>query len=378
MNIDQFIKKYYEEMTNDEIAEKFGTTESSIRRHMRKLGLSRNGVPATRIRETKEVGLKEKLYQFLKKSKVLWDVESLSTHFDVGVGRIRDTLRELEREGKNVHVSEAGVGISKEIPKEKPTVIDVSKFKHKHYRFGLTADNHLGSKYERMDVLNALFDIWASQGIRDVYQCGNMIEGERHSKFDIHIHGMQNQVDYFVENWPKRKGITTYYVTGDDHEGWYVQDEGVNIGKFIEMASKEAGRTDLVFLGHMEHDIVLKAPNGSSIMRVLHAGGGSSYATSYSVQKIVESYQGGEKPHILLVGHYHKAEYGYPREVHVVQAGCTKDQDSFLRKNKIAAHVGGWTIDFDQSEDGIVHNFRVQFHAFYDKGFYNKAWKYKW
>lgn len=378
MNKEDFIKKHFMEMTNDELAEKFGTSEASIRRMMKKLKLSRNGVPATLNREVKEVGLKEKLYVFLKKSKILWNVESLSTHFNVGVGQIRETLEALERDGKNVHISEAGVAISKEIPKEKPTVIDTSKFKHKHYRFGLTADNHLGSKYERMDVLNALFDIWAEQGIDTVYQCGNMIEGERHSRFDTFVYGMQNQVDYFVDNWPKRKGITTYYVTGDDHEGWYIQDEGVNIGKFMEMTAREKGRTDLVFLGHMEHDILLQAKNGSSIMRVLHAGGGSSYATSYSVQKIVESYQGGEKPHILLVGHYHKAEYGYPREVHVVQAGCTKDQDSFLRKNKIAAHVGGWTIDFDQSEDGTIHNFRVQFHAFYDKGFYNKAWKYKW
>jgi hypothetical protein len=34
------------------------------------------------------------------------------------------------------------------------------------------------------------------------------------------------------------------------------------------------------------------------------------------------SFQGGEKPSVLLIGHYHKFEYCYPREVHVVQTGC--------------------------------------------------------
>jgi hypothetical protein len=189
---------------------------------------------------------------------------------------------------------------------------------------------------------------------------------------------MQNQVDYFVEMWPKRKGMKTYFVTGDDHEGWYVQREGVDIGKFIQMTAETAGRKDLIYLGHMEHDIQFAARKGIATMRLIHAGGGSAYATSYSPQKIVESYQGGEKPNILLIGHYHKAEYGYPREVHALQLGCTEDQTPFMRKLKIQAHVGGWTVDFDQDEFGIIHNFRVQFHAFYDRGYYDKAWKFQW
>ena len=231
-------------------------------------------------------------------------LEQLSDHFNVGVGTIRQAIDSLHKQGINLHVLENAIMVSDSIPKSTPTIIDAKSLVGKKIRFGLTSDNHLGSRYYRADVLNALFDIWANEGITDVYQCGNMIDGEaRFNKFDLVAHGIDGQSAYFVENWPVRKGITTHFVTGDDHEGWYIQREGINIGKFLEDRAKEMGRKDLHYLGHMEHDLVFQGTKQKSVMRLIHAGGGSAYATSYAPQKIVESYQGGEKPQILLVGH---------------------------------------------------------------------------
>lgn len=152
---------------------------------------------------------------------------------------------------------------------------------------------HNCSKYARMDVLNALYDLWADQGITTVYQCGNMIDGEaRFNKGDLLAYGIDGQGDYFVEHWPQRKGITTYFVTGDDHEGWYIQREQVNIGELLEQKARKAGHTDLVYLGHMEHDIVLQAPKGRAILRLIHAGGGSSYATCVDADTEILTGQG--------------------------------------------------------------------------------------
>lgn len=682
-----------------------------------------------------------------KKRKAAWTIEELSDTFDVSVKRVRESLSILHDRGMNLHVDPSG-GLSVHrdgIAPSEPTVIDTASFRGKRIRFGLTGDNHLCSRYARMDVLNALFDIWEADGITDVYQCGNMIDGEaRFNKFDLVTVGMQEQVDYFVEHWPKRKGITTHFVTGDDHEGWWCREAGVDIGRVLQNAARDAGRDDLRYLGHMEHDVILQAPQGRATMRVIHAGGGcftedcspeiltrsrgwvrfadltkfdevatmnpdsrafewqrptaitdelysgkvfrlrnrvldcevtpdhrfmvrngialyhdeqreavgydmpqkahrrvvrgwqtmtaqeivdgyrrqlwqfptacegwqgeltptiqvphraprkyastpitqipdmaiedaaelvawyvaeghahksgsyvtisqyrsvnpenhaaivdlfgrlglgdrvaitdksvrcrsvaltdwlvsecgrlsasvhlpqwlknqpteilrivldvlirgdgwrsgrgfgyrsisrqlaadvceiaqkcgfgittsgrmangkpdysvqirtvqntptlntppeereysgriycctvpngliyvrtngkafwshnSAYATSYAVQKIVESYQGGEKPNILLVGHYHKAEYGYPREVHTVQCGATQDQTPFLRKLKIQSQIGGWTVEFEQDERGLIHRFAPMFHAFYDRDFYKPEtlWRYEW
>lgn len=309
----------------------------------------------------------------------LLTVEDLANLIDTSPHKVGLALEELKKGGHNIMIAAGGsIGLSRDIPKADPLRIDTRKLKGKVLRFGLTADNHLASKYERMDVLNALFDRWQEQGITTVYQAGNIIEGDaRFNKYDTIVHGLEAQSRYLANNWPVRKGMTTYFITGDDHEGWYVQREGVEVGKYMEATCRDAGRNDLVYLGHMEHDIVLQGKKQKSVMRIIHAGGGSSYATSYAPQKIVESYQGGEKPHVLLVGHYHKAEYGYPREVHVVQAGCTCDQTPFMRKNKLQAHVGGWTIEITINDDGVITGFKQEWMPFFDKGFYTNAWNYK-
>lgn len=321
--------------------------------------------------------MKTEVLKFLRTRKNILSVEQIADQFDVSPKRIAAIMEELRKEGHNIQVVHTGVELSKDIPRSKPTRIDVKKLGGHTVRFGLTADNHLGSKYARLDVLNALFDIWYREGITEVFQLGNMIDGEaRFNKFDLLAYGIDGQSKYFAENWPHRKGMTTHFITGDDHEGWYVQREGINIGKHLEHTARSMGREDLKYLGHMEHDFVYHGKKRDVIMRLIHAGGGSAYATSYSVQKIVESYQGGEKPNILLVGHFHKAEYGYPREVHVVQAGCTEDQSPFMRKNKIQAHVGGWIIEFTVSDDGSVTRFKTEWFPFFDKGHYDKAWKY--
>lgn len=364
------------------VGEKFGCAPDYVRKLRRQLGLTGiigNGVGSPAVHKDDLDHVADAIHATLLKSRKAWTVEALSSRLDVGVAKVLKAIGRLEERNVNLRIGRETVEISKEIPQShEPTVIDISKRQDREYTFGLTADNHLCSKYERLDVLNALFDIWERDGVKVVYQGGNMIEGERHSKTDIHTFGLQGQVDYFVEKWPRRKGIVTQFVTGDDHEGWYVQDEGINIGKFMELMAREKGREDLIYLGHMEHDIKLQASNGSAIMRLVHAGGGSSYAISYSLQKIVESYQGGEKPNILLAGHYHKLGYFFPREVHTFLAGCTKDQDSFLRKNKIAAHVGGWTITVKLGEDGSVTSVKSEMHTFFDLGYYDRAWEYKW
>ena len=293
---------------------------------------------------------------------------------------VTESLARLKDAGHNVDVRHEQVSLNKDVQAGNRIVVNSADFfDGKDFKFGALGDTHLYSKYERLDVLNALYDIYEREGITTVYHTGNAVDGEfRFNKFDLQgPSGIGPQIEYFAKNYPQREGITTYFITGDDHEGWWINREAVNIGKLMQDTAESLGRTDLKFIGHVETDIILRAPKGEAVMRVMHPGGGSAYATSYTAQKIVESFQGGEKPHILLIGHYHKLEYGYPREVHVVQTGCTQDQTPFMRKQKIQAHVGGTIIRFHQANTGEINRFSVEFFPFYDRKFYEKGDKYK-
>ena len=318
---------------------------------------------------------------YLAKAKRVVGLDELSDHFDVAIGKVREVIGQLEDRHVNLLHTPFGVGTADAPAPSEPTVIPVRSLKGKPFVFGLTGDNHLCSKYARLDVLNALFDMWAEEGVTTVLQAGNMIDGEaRFNKTDLLVRpGMEAQIEYFIEHWPQRKGIVTEFVTGDDHEGWYIQREGINFGQRLEDSARKAGRTDLRFVGHMEHTYILKAEHGTATMQLLHAGGGSSYAISYTDQKLVESYQGGEKPNIAIVGHYHKFNVGYPREVRTIQVGCTQDQTPWMRKKKIQSQVGGVTLKFQQSKDGLINDFWAKWQPFYDRDFYRGTqWQYHW
>lgn len=334
----------------------------------------RDSTPKQKVK-IDENALYEKVKKALNKPRTIIE---LANEFDQSPKAIENIINTLKDQKYNIKKNNNEYELSATIKQGGNQLIDLTKYKNKSYKIGVVSDNHLNSKYERLDVLNAVYDIFDEEGITEVYNAGNWVDGEaRFNKYDLINTGITPQIKYFVEKYPQRKGITTYFVAGDDHEGWWVQREKIDIGKYTEMEAEKAGRTDLKYLGYIEADVELKAKKGSAKMKIMHPGGGSAYALSYSPQKMIESFQGGEKPHVLVLGHYHKADYIYYRDVHCIQAGCTCDQTPFLRKKKIQVSLGGWILEFEQSEDGAINRMKTEWLTFYNKDYYKKNWYYK-
>jgi len=253
------------------------------------------------------------------------------------------------------------------------THLTVRPDKNGWYRFGAVSDTHLGSKHYREDVLGDLYDFFEKGGIEHVFHGGNWIEGVApFNRYDLAIHTWTDQIQFFIAKYPQRKGITTFYVTGDDHEGWIARREQFNIGNHLQSEAMANGRDDLVHLGYIEADVEVSRTGGrkGTVIRVQHGGGGSSYAISYRPQKIAESWQGGEKPDILILGHYHKLGYFNVRNVHIVMPGCTEDQSTFMRKQSIEAHVGGVMVEVRLDSRNTITDFRTHFKTYYDRRYY--------
>jgi predicted phosphodiesterase len=321
-------------------------------------------------------GLPDRIKVHLRRSQTRQTVEEIADQFGVCPRQVREAIASLEGDCVLLDRSGDSVLLERDMsPHEIPLTIDFTKYRETEVPIGVVADQHIGSKYERMDVLESIFDRFASYGVQTVYQCGNIIDGEaRFNKFDIYVHGVEDQISNLIQKWPQRPGMTTHFVTADDHEGWYVQREHIYIGRRIEQDAYAAGRDDLRHLGYMERDIEYKQEGGSSRVRIMHAGGGSTYATSYTSQKYVESLQGGDKPQIVFVGHFHKFDYSYPRNVHIIQPGTTEDQTPFMRKKRIEAHVGGCVFWVKQNEIGIFTSVKIEWLPYYDKRFYEFKW----
>jgi hypothetical protein len=230
-------------------------------------------------------------------------------------------------------------------------------------RFGSTSDNHMCNKWQQLTFLNHLYDIYQQEGITTVYNGGDLSDGFYKNR-PSHIYelmpgmaGADAQADYIINKYPSRKGITTKFITGN-HDDTHIMNGGVNIGRII---AKE--RSDMIYLG-MGNAKVNITPN--CIVEINHPGDGAAYALSYSLQKLIDSMQGGEKPNILLNAHHHKAMYlPVYRNIHAFETGTTEAQTPFMKGKKIAANMGGWIIEAHVDKEGTITRCKGEFIALY-------------
>lgn len=150
--------------------------------------------------------------------------------------------------------------------------------------------------------------------------------------------------------------------------------EGFNFGAYLNYLSHDQGREDLEYIGHVESDVeVATHAKKPTIIKVQHPGGGSAYARSYTGQKQVESFEGGEKPAILVQGHYHVSNYMNDRNVHVISLPGFQDQTVFARKKRLRMEIGGAILEFKVNpDDGAVTRCRVEFNRYFTRGYYKR------
>lgn len=309
------------------------------------------------------------------------NLEELAAQAKASRGQVLDAIDQIRAGGALVDEFGGRFSIGKSLAPafaEGPTFEYVSR-RDNTFLFGALGDSHLGSKYERLEVLNDLYDRYERAGVDRVFHTGNWIDGdEPKNRHDIAVHGMEPQLAYLAKHYPNRKGIVTYAVTGEDHEGWWGRSEGIDIGLRCEQTMHQHGRQDWVNLGFMESHVKLVNANSgkTSILAVVHPGGGTAYALSYTVQKIIEALEGGEKPAVALYGHYHKLWAGNIRNVWVAVTGCQQDQTIFTR-NKIRqeVHVGGTLIELEQDpKTGAIIGMTPRLQRYFVKGYYNNRW----
>lgn len=369
-------------------------------------------------RVTDADALKKRLLSITKKGET-WSLLELARKADATPDDLEAALAALRTEGYDVSVDEGQVKRLVVAPTGQVATHTWRMKEGGWLRFGVLGDTQLGNRKARLDVLATAYEHYAKEGIDTVYHTGNLVDGFalRINAFELLEEAgisLESQAAYAAKVYPRVPGITTHFITGECHEGWWQKGIGINVGRVIEdrfrlplscrdmefseerdnygafkilgaacratikngTCSKH-GRTDLLYLGYEEADIELRTAKMSEkargpIVRLLHPGGGTAYALSYTTQKLAESLQGGEKPSVQFVGHYHKFDYNYHREIHNCQTACLEDQTTFMRKLKLAAHVGYLIVEIFIGQDGIIERFRVEFKPFYDSAFYKR------
>jgi predicted phosphodiesterase len=235
-----------------------------------------------------------------------------------------------------------------------------------HVKFGVLGDTHIGSKEYDAGLMNHAAKQFTKEGVDFVIHTGDIVDGIYYSHrpsqiYESSVLGGDAQIELAAKELKKIKE-PLYFITGNHEYNTFIRNAGIEIGYHLERQLRELGKTNSYFLGNAEGDIKLKS---GSVVRALHPDGGTAYAISYKSQKIIESLEGGQKPNVMLIGHFHKAEYIFYRNVHTFQTATLEGQTKFMKGKGIPAMKGFWIIDLYTKQGGQVDKIVPQFYPSY-------------
>jgi len=224
-------------------------------------------------------------------------------------------------------------------------------------KFGVLTDTHIGSIFFKEKLFFKAIEMFEKEKCKFITHSGDVTDGLSNRQGHVyeltHI-GFNQQLEYAINLFSKVK-IPIYSVDGN-HDRYYIKSAGAIIVKEIAKQIK-----NFTFLGH---DIAEFTINQGIKICLWHGEDGSSYATSYRLQKIVESLTGGSKPNMIIAGHTHKHNYSFERNVHILSAGACSLQSSYMKSKRLANHAGFWIVDLTVNKKSIV-KCKVEWFPFY-------------
>jgi biotin operon repressor len=286
------------------------------------------------------------------------DINGLAKRLGTSERVAEAMIQDAKEKGYNVQEKAGGFKLSKVAPLAENRVREAWNGE-KVIRFGLMGDTQLGCIDTQITHLHTLYDFYQREGLSKVYNTGDVTDGEKMRpghEYELYMHGADAQVAHAVKVYPQRPGMMTEFITGN-HDYSFIKTIGLDIGKQIA-----AQRPDMRYLGYGSAVIDLSP---KCTLELRHPEDGTAYALSYKIQKIIEAMSGGEKPNIEAVGHYHKHEYLFYRNVHAFQTACLCAQTRFMRGKSIAAAMGGWLIEAHVDDEGTITRIIPEFFPFY-------------
>lgn len=251
--------------------------------------------------------------------------------------KTQELLEEISRRGFISTKSERTIDQTYRVPR-----------RIKPYKIGLVSDTHFGSTKQQLTLLHRAYEIFEEEGVIMVLHAGDISDGDgtvySGHRYEMFLHGADNNVKYIVENYPKAK-FPTKFILGNHCESFY-KSAGMDIGIAISEQ-----REDLEYLGLYGAYIHI----GKLRIYLMHGSSGGSYAQSYKCQKICEKFPSGDKkPHILILGHFHNSNIlpSY-RNIYAIQMPAMQGQTPFARKKGLACELGVVVLEITPNPKGI-------------------------
>lgn len=303
-----------------------------------------------------------KLFEITKRRPVPF--AELCDRMDLSPTKAKALIQRAVDAGLNVRVAHDQVGIELERQMPQLQKLKIQPVIGKRQQVGVISDTHLGSKYclreELKDAVHWMYD----RGIREILHPGDMLEGcYHHAAFERSHEGLDDQTEDLFQTLPQLPGLNYRVITGN-HDWTFTNRSGVDVGAFISAYFRQNGRDDL----HAYGDRGAFLEVYGACIHLWHPGGGMAYAKSYSIQKKIESYAPGQKPNILLTGHYHQACYMEERGIHALLCPTFQGGQSAFGKSLKGSPVaiGGYILSWTLTKDGTIRDFCPERRSYFE------------
>lgn len=206
---------------------------------------------------------------------------------------------------------------------------------------GLCSDPHMGSRFQQVSNLYNFYKVCEEMEVDAILNCGDISDGQKiypGQEYEVFKHGADAQVEYIIEQYPDApSGVKTFLIGGNHDESHYTKGGGHDVVKAICDQRK-----DIQNIGMHQGTFSF----GDSRIKLMHPTGGVAYARSYKMQKIIEQMPPGEKPDMLLLGHFHVTDFlmAY-RGVMGFQLPCFQSQTPYLAKKGLYPEIGGVIVN---------------------------------
>lgn len=229
-------------------------------------------------------------------------------------------------------------------------------------KFAAVGDIHAGSKHFMRSQFQDFVHTAYKDGVRNFLHVGDLLDGVyRHSVWEQSRRGFEEQVAEAIEVVPRLEGAYWDFIAGN-HDETLGEASGLDVGRAIVQAFVAAGRNDFRYHGARGAYLRLKANDNERglLVELWHPRDrANAYALSYRQQKKIEKYQPGQKPDILLTGHWHQSFYFETRGVHALSCGCFQGgQSSFGKSLGGAPSIGSWIVEYAMTTKGTVRRLK--------------------
>ena len=264
-------------------------------------------------------------------------------------------IAELQNRGYLAHRPEPAV---------KPVKVDIDRLKGDQIKIGVISDTHFGSKFQQPTYLVEHLRYMAKQKVDVIIHGGDITDGstKMHPGFEYEIWALgadaQEMAAVEVMAPEAAKMKVPWYFIGGNHDNSHWKAAG------IDMADK--------ICGHSEWFNYLTPGRGGARnsvgsirvdnldIQVCHPHMGSAYALSYRPQKWIEQLSPENKPHVVLMGNFHKVLQLEYRNVFSLLLPSYQAQSAWMASKGIASYIGGAILDIGTDLRGMAPSVKVE------------------